>query len=190
MCCCVSAEPWCTLEIWNLKRGRHQLKWRAESTACTGTHTQIHTMQHKTGVSSLQIHIVLFSFIFHCLKKKKKIVSFMSRHSCTNLTVKLPLWRFSPFRPLASVLTGNLREHHGYKVMWSFLLFLLHSYEKRLFWEEAKEAEKKQKTAVETCRRRILPTDRFMQTHYFWQSLFIHTSFNTRTTNFSYKINL
>lgn len=139
-------------------RQSHDVLWRSEiwkeddissnggrSPQPAQVNTQIHTMQHKTGVSSLQIHIVLFSFIFHCLKKKKKIVSFMSRHSCTNLTVKLPLWRFSPFRPLASVLTGNLREHHGYKVMWSFLLFLLHSYEKRLFWEEAKEAEKKKK---------------------------------------------
>lgn len=43
--CFFLTEPWCTLEIWNLKGEQHQLRWRVGSTACTGmeTSTRTHT---------------------------------------------------------------------------------------------------------------------------------------------------
>lgn len=34
--CFFPSEPWCTLEIWNLKGERHRLRWRVESTAYIG----------------------------------------------------------------------------------------------------------------------------------------------------------
>lgn len=58
--CCFLSEPWCTLEIWNLKGERHRLRWRVESTACTGTETSTHTQIH--AAMSLAV------FVFHRLK--------------------------------------------------------------------------------------------------------------------------
>lgn len=67
-------------------------------------------------------------------------------HSHTNLQWNF-LFSTAIVPTTASVLAGNLRA--SWIVVWSFLS-LSHSYEKRLFWGEARRSD---------CSRRILPID-------------------------------
>lgn len=114
--CFFLSEPWCTLEIWNLKGGRHRPKWRVESTACTGTETSTHTQIHAAKPLTV--------FVFHRLKGSHE---------------------FHTLPPAARALSepSALKPCVSTQTLKGVFIFSFYSYEKRLFWEEPTRSVKR-----------------------------------------------